>query len=262
VPYRQLPWEIIDEMTLRHPGYVAYVVPYDGIGHHKATLFFGLPVQNYYYKAMNDNQATALNNQSRFGAGAQDFFNGATWNNGLLRSKLENNIQASRMKPFRQYFYIDSEHHLIDNGIITSARDTFNAVEIAYVKDARSAMPNRAPDPSNFYTTDTVKVKCNEAIREDFCRYFSTRERNCEGDWFAERYAYSYLFRCLKDLYQGEIVITGEPSSMKPYDQIFLFDSYNDMAGPIEVEQVTHIFSQETGFVCRIWTGTSSIKTA
>jgi hypothetical protein len=88
VPYRQLPWEIIDEMTLRHPGYVAYVVPYDGIGHHKATL----------------------------------------------------------------------------------------------------------------------------------------------------------------DLYQGEIVITGEPA-MKPYDQVFLYDTYNDMAGPIEVEQVTHIFSQETGFV-------------
>jgi hypothetical protein len=36
---------------------------------------------------------------------------------------------------------------------------------------------------------------------------------------------------------------------MKPYDQVFLFDTYNDMAGPIEVEQVTHIFSQETGFV-------------
>ena len=48
--------------------------------------------------------------------------------------------------------------------------------------------------------------------------------------------------------YQGELVITGEPS-MKPYDQVFLYDSYNDMSGPIEVEQVTHIFSQETGFV-------------
>jgi hypothetical protein len=109
-------------------------------------------------------------------------------------------------------------------------------------------MPNRAPDPSNFYTTDTKKVKCNEALREDFCRYFSTRERNCEGDWFAERYAYSYLFKCLKDLYQGEIVITGEPA-MKPYDQVFLFYTYNDLAGAVEVEQVTHIFSQETGFV-------------
>jgi hypothetical protein len=139
---------------------------------------------------------------------------------------------------------------LIDNGIITSGRDTFNAVEIAFVNDAKEAYPkgHGAPDPSNFYTTDTVKVKCNEALREDFCRYFSTRERNCEGDYFAERYAYSYLFKTLKDLYSGEIVITGEPT-MKPYDQVYLYDTYNDMAGPIEVEQVTHIFSQETGFV-------------
>jgi hypothetical protein len=36
---------------------------------------------------------------------------------------------------------------------------------------------------------------------------------------------------------------------MKPYDQTFLYDTYNDLAGPLEVEQVTHIFSQETGFV-------------
>ncbi len=36
---------------------------------------------------------------------------------------------------------------------------------------------------------------------------------------------------------------------MKPYDQCFLHDSYNDMHGVFEVEQVTHIFSSETGFV-------------
>ena len=33
---------------------------------------------------------------------------------------------------------------------------------------------------------------------------------------------------------------------------VFLYDSYNDVCGPIEVEQVTHIFSQETGFVTSI----------
>ncbi len=93
-----------------------------------------------------------------------------------------------------------------------------------------------------------MKVKCNEAVRDDYCRWFSTRERNCEGDFFADRYAQAYLFRALKDLYQGEIVITGEPA-LKPYDQCFIYDSYNDIAGPIEVEQVTHIFSSETGFV-------------
>jgi len=134
-------------------------------------------------------------------------------------------------------------------------------VEIAFVNSAKEAFPkgHGAPDPSNFYTTDTVKVKCNEALREDFCRYFSTRERNCEGDYFAERYAYSYLFKCLKDLYQGEIIITGEPS-MKPYDQVFLFDTYNDMAGAVEVEQVTHIFSQETGFVTVIVPDLAGLK--
>ena len=123
-------------------------------------------------------------------------------------------------------------------------------MEIAYVYDAREAFPkgNGAPDPSAFYTVNTLKTKCNEALREDFCRYLNTRERNCEGSDWAYRYAQSYLFKCLKDLYQGEIVITGEPA-MKPYDQVFLYDAYNDMAGPIEVEQVTHIFSQETGFV-------------
>jgi hypothetical protein len=36
---------------------------------------------------------------------------------------------------------------------------------------------------------------------------------------------------------------------MKPYDQVFIYDTYNDMYGPVEVEQVVHIFSSETGFV-------------
>ncbi len=51
-----------------------------------------------------------------------------------------------RLKPCRQYFYLDSEHHLIDNGIVTSARDTFNAVEVGYVDNADKAFPTgRAP---------------------------------------------------------------------------------------------------------------------
>jgi hypothetical protein len=51
-------------------------------------------------------------------------------------------------------------------------------VAIAFVNDAKDAYPKGygAPTPSNFFTTDTVKVKCNAA----FYRYFSTRERNCE----------------------------------------------------------------------------------
>jgi hypothetical protein len=266
VPYHQLPWEIIDEMTLRHPGYVAYVVPYEGFGHHKATLFFGPPCVNYYFKALDDGSAKQLNEmgliQTNWLSGAaralgltsqKPVSTSAAFNYQMLSDAEKNKANAlmtSRMKPFRQYFWIDSEHHLIDNGIVTSARDTFNAVEVAFVEDAKTAMPTTggSPDPSNFYTSGEMRVKCNESLREDYCRWFSTRERNCEGDLLAQRYATGYLFKGLKDLYQGEIVITGEPA-IKPYDAIVLYDSYNDIAGPIEVEQVTHIFSSETGFI-------------
>jgi hypothetical protein len=156
-------------------------------------------------------------------------------------------------RPCRNYFYLYFEHHLIDNGIITSARDTYNAVEVAYVSNAAEAFGSTSgdPNPSNFFTNSSLKQKAKEGIREDYCRWFFSRERNCETDFYAERYAQGYLFKHLKDLYTGELVITGEPA-IKPYDQVFLYDSYNDMAGPFEVEQVTHIFSQETGFVTAI----------
>jgi len=255
VPYKQLPWEIIDEMTLRHPGHIAAVVPYEGWGHHKATLFFGIPCQNYYYKAMDAATAVAFK-----GLKTNPYLKGYTTDGTLWGSgprgqltgdeKKAVSMMDDRMKPFRNYFYIDSEHHIIDNGILTSARDTFNGVEVAYVSDARDAFGNasHAPDPSSFYTVNTFKMKANEAIREDYMRWYHTRERNCEGAVYAARYCHSYLFKHLKDLYQGEVIITGEPA-MKPYDICYMYDTYNDMAGPFEVEQVTHIFSQEEGFV-------------
>ena len=46
-----------------------------------------------------------------------------------------------------------------------SARDTFNAVEVAYVDNAREASAKDrqgSPDPSSFFTTHTLPVKCNE----------------------------------------------------------------------------------------------------
>ena len=55
-----------------------------------------------------------------------------------------------------------------------------------------------APDPSAFYTAHSMPVKCNESLREDYCRWFTTRERNCEGNVWAQRYGMAHLFHCLK----------------------------------------------------------------
>jgi murein DD-endopeptidase MepM/ murein hydrolase activator NlpD len=245
VPYRQTPWEIIEEMTLRHPGYIASVVPYDN----RVTLFFGVPCQNYRTRRPSSSESRILSADST----SLPSYDPSDLNAYINRpSTAQGIVTDARMKPFRNYYYIDSQHHLVDNGMITTSRDTFNAVEVEYVENAETAFLNtnqdNLPDPSSFYTKGVFKVKANSAIREDFCRWFHTRERNCEGDLYAKKYASGYLFKFLKDFYTGEIVLAGEPG-LKPYDTIFLHDSYNDLFGPVEVEQVTHIFSSEAGFI-------------
>lgn len=235
VPFRQTAWEIVEEMTLRHPGYIAAVVPYEGVGSHMATLFFGLPSQMYFWRAPDIHEHITLRYDNP-------------------KTSTQAKIMARRMKPFRNYFYVDSEHHIIHNGIRTTARDTYNAVTVEYVQKATEAFrtgnndKGKVPDPSAFFTSGSVSMKANDAIREDYCRWFHTRERNCEGRRWALCYATSYLFRLLKDFYEGELIIVGEPA-IKPYDIVMLYDSYNDMAGPIEVEQVVHIFNREQGFI-------------
>jgi hypothetical protein len=61
----------------------------------------------------------------------------------------------------------------------------------------------------------------------------------------------SVLMTALKDVYRGEITILGNPK-IRPYDIVFLMDNYNDFSGPVEVEQVVHTISPQTGFLTQI----------
>lgn len=48
VIYRTTIWDIFQEMTLRHPNYIARAVPYTGKYGERMTMFFGLPNQLYF----------------------------------------------------------------------------------------------------------------------------------------------------------------------------------------------------------------------
>jgi murein DD-endopeptidase MepM/ murein hydrolase activator NlpD len=48
VIYRITIWDIFQEMALRHPNFIAAVVPYEGKGQQRNTAFFGLPNQLYF----------------------------------------------------------------------------------------------------------------------------------------------------------------------------------------------------------------------
>ena len=105
------------------------------------------------------------------------------------------------------------------------------------------------PDPSAFYTVKTMKLKCNEALREDFCRYFSTWERKtARGDVWVPALRHVPPLPLLKRPVPGRDR-HHRRARHEALRQVFLYDAYNDMDGPIEVEQVTHIFSQKTGFL-------------
>lgn len=48
--YRTTIWDIFQEMTLRHPNFIASPVPYEDKTGQRMTMFFGLPNQYYFYR--------------------------------------------------------------------------------------------------------------------------------------------------------------------------------------------------------------------
>jgi hypothetical protein len=76
-------------------------------------------------------------------------------------------------------------------------------------------------------------------------------ENDNADDERLKRMGTSYLMYSLRDIYDGEITIIGNPR-IQPYDVCFLNDFYNEMSGPFEVEQVVHTFSEETGFITQL----------
>lgn len=59
------------------------------------------------------------------------------------------------------------------------------------------------------------------------------------------------LKESVKEMYQGGIIVIGDPS-IKPYDRIFLSDVNNNMQGQVLVRDVTHTLSAVTGFTTTI----------
>lgn len=78
------------------------------------------------------------------------------------------------------------------------------------------------------------------------------------GSWYddtPDKIAWSSTANALKDsvkeMYQGGLVVIGYPS-IKPYDRLYINDEYNDMSGQVEVRDVVHLFSMESGLTSSI----------
>jgi hypothetical protein len=170
VMYKSNFWEVFQEMTLRHPAYVAAAVPYEGVYGPRMTFFFGVPDQLYFARDPSLKETALEQTIGEFVKGDLDRFDprakvldnildgsislrqigdealaaeqsGATkitedQRKAWLKKVLKNlSLDKGIIKPFRSYHVLTSSMHIVKNEIISSANNTFNTITVQHSTD-------------------------------------------------------------------------------------------------------------------------------
>jgi hypothetical protein len=163
-------------------------------------------------------------------------------------------------EPFQRVHYINSFQHILANGLI----ETMNNVYTVVTASANGKAPHTAwfdkGAPSQYQYEKVVDTGLyldspkwysfflhpSEVIR-DVAKHLNNSDDGTE----ASRFARAELAKSLKGIYAGEIMVLGD-ASIRPFDLLYLSDSYERIYGLCEVQQVVHHFTPETGFVTAI----------
>lgn len=160
--------------------------------------------------------------------------------------RLRNSITEGSIRPFRRYHIITSQQHIIANNIRAKSTSTFNAVTINYASSDEDIRDDE--NGPEIKDVEELTMKLDPLIPDEEVRESVYTYPNCQGDAMATRYALSHLQKGCWSIYQGDIVILGNPS-IRPYDIVFVYDEYSDIYGPVQVRRVTHMFDYEHGFI-------------
>lgn len=271
--YNNTVWEVLNELTLRHPGTIVSVVPYDN----RSTIYFGEPNQNYFHRGptpfeagvIASNSSGVLSETSRQ---AQDrALDLATSQSGerrdktkKLRSQLEKNqkitdqqVILNMQKPFRTYHLVSSEHDIVKNEIEVTSRGVANSVQVSYPNPLiGDPEDNGNFDGSRGFSGYDVsdEIQADDDIYKEYIKkkVYTFHNAHTETvDDMPQRYAKAVLCKELEKVYRGKIVILGR-AGVKPHDVLILRDTYNGMTGPVGVSRVTHIVSPQGGWVTEI----------
>jgi len=166
-------------------------------------------------------------------------------NQTLLKIKLNEGKAAGYIRPFRKYHLITSAKHIMINNIKANTKDIANTVVIEYPSLGLSmglSTPDKDPNMDEQFSLKLDSAIPSEDMKTQVCQFV-----NVFNDELAQRYATGMLLRNVKESYSGNLIIIGNPS-IRCHDIVFVHDEYTDMSGPIEVEEVQHIFDQQYGF--------------
>lgn len=283
--FQQTIWDVMQELTLRHPGFICAIVPFDNrstiyFGEPDGTMFFRGPqsalekiIKNVVYdsprKTMREiyDQKAAFKDEKLIGEidDPTMIISNASAKERLekRKDKLKKAIQNadieqlsldSMQKSFRNYHLITSEHDIVANQIEASSKDVANSVQVYHPTDA---------DDMNFDGTQYIKdYELTDPMKADDDLYshlinnkiftFHNAHEEFPGLELPQRYAKAILCKELEKIYKGKIVILGRPN-IKPHDIAMLRDTYNDMSGPVGIRRVVQTLSPDSGWVTVIY---------
>lgn len=287
--YEQTIWEVLQEMTMRHPGTIVATRPYDK----RSTLYFGYPDQLYFHRGPSIRNILAIRGERGFFGGskrrgtvtrreivdrsssalsqgnASSISRGSVISRGgtgaiateqelSVRESIEEDrrsnsvVDPDSIRPFRNYHVIDSDHDIIENSMQVNSDGVYNAMTIAYPRSHKDTNYDGSKGFSSYELEDTVQADDNlyeEFIKRQTLVYHNANKNVVKDMPF--RYATSALCKSLSNVYSGKIVILGR-KAIRPHDIVFVFDHYNSIYGPVKVGEIVHRFSYDTGWITEI----------
>ena len=213
--FDKTPWDVIQIYASIAPDYIATIIPFE----YRSTLFYGKPwwgvIDKYVYQYR--------------------------WDNGIdMFVKEPVNAFRKSLSQFRMY---SSYEDIIANNIKATSDYMYTNVIGVYDKGGKKTLMVQAD--SDIYTYKQTTAIVDIPIKATKVTNYFTQAK------YALSSATSALRDYTKEMYQGELTVLGDPS-VKPYDTMYMLDSFTDMNGNAWVKRVVHHFSFETGFITNI----------
>ena len=255
--YDKTPWDVINTCAMAVPNYVAAVHPFG----FRSTLFYGKP----HYRLIYDYEYASAHDVAK-----DDTPSFAPW-----KALTEDYMFREVGKPFQQWHAINSYSDIIKSEIKASSIGVYNNVIGRYYAEPAPLLGTIL----NLHRDKPVeRVVVAHADRDIWPQHQKTITVDtgiyCKGtrllSWIpivaavwgtahnfyttsavAMSVTQSTLRDYMKDMYQGQITMLGDPT-IKPYDGIYLGDYYSEIYGVCEVEQVVHHMDIESGFITTI----------
>lgn len=227
--YNVTPWEVLKEMQYRHPGTWSAVFNYK----ERATFFFGIKEQLY----IATDPPIAF-----FGKSSESY--------QTVMPELEPE-RYKVFKPAADFHMITSEMNIISNQIRLNAGFK-TQVDIRYFFDN----PTQA---EHFITNDTgifsyYSMRLDDNLRPNSIRSMTLELNGCDHRPMAWRYGANELKKQMERMYDGKIVIVGNPN-IKAGDYAYLSDSFRNLNGVIKVRECSHIMNEDDGYITVITPG-------